>query len=120
MKNYLKMKIIDLEYQKKRKTRSKSRSRTNVSNLQSKKPNTPVNDINNNKDFLNINDIQKENENDYKKVYIITTEKLKENNLTENTKKSILLFKGIISINYIYDSFYNNGIINMNDYFINN
>ncbi len=120
MKNYLKMKIIDLEYQKKRKTRSKSRSRTNVSNLQSKKPNTPDNDINNNKDFLNINDIQKENENDYKKVYIITTEKLKENNLTQNTKKSILLFKGIISINYIYDSFYNNGIINMNDYFINN
>lgn len=120
MKNYLKMKIIDLEYQKKRKTRSKSRSRTNVSNLQSKKPNTPVNDINNNKDFLNINVIQKENENDYKKVYIITTEKLKENNLTENTKKSILLFKGIISINFIYDSFYNKGIINMNDYFINN
>ena len=71
---------------------------------------------------INNNKIEIEDKIHYQNIYLITSEQLKKINLSKNNgllEKSFLSFKGVLSIKYIYDSFFN-GINIMNKYFINN
>ena len=117
MQKYLKMKIIDLDFYNKKRVRSKSQSK-NMNNKLKKSIslNEELKYCNINSDEnINDNNIINEDQIDYKNIYLITTEK-KNNDIFE---KSFLSFKGILSIKYIYDSFYN-GINIMNKYYIIN
>ena len=117
MQKYLKMKIIDLDFYNKKRVRSKSQSK-NMNNKLKKSIslNEELKYCNINSDEnINDNNIVNEDQIDYKNIYLITTEK-KNNDIFE---KSFLSFKGILSIKYIYDSFYN-GINIMNKYYIIN
>ena len=117
MQKYLKMKIIDLDFYNKKRVRSKSQSK-NMNNKLKKSIslNEELKYCNINSDEnINDNNIVNKDQIDYKNIYLITTEK-KNNYIFE---KSFLSFKGILSIKYIYDSFYN-GINIMNKYYIIN
>ena len=117
MQKYLKMKIIDLDFYNKKRVRSKSQSK-NMNNKLKKSIslNEELKYCNINSDEnINDNNIVNEDQIDYKNIYLITTEK-KNNDIFE---KSFLSFKGILSIKYIYDSFFS-GINVMDKYYINN
>ena len=123
MKKYLKMKIIDLDFYNKKRFRSKSQSKNMNNKLKnSLSPNDELKYCNIHTDE-NINDniIENEEEINYRNIYLLTTEELKKINLSKKNslKISFLSFKGILSIKYIYDSFYN-GINIMNKYYIIN
>ena len=123
MKKYLKMKIIDLDFYNKKRFRSKSQSKNMNNKLKnSLSPNDELKYCNIHTDE-NINDnvIENEEEINYRNIYLLTTEELKKINLSKKNslKISFLSFKGILSIKYIYDSFFS-GINVMNKYYINN
>ena len=124
MKKYLKMKIIDLDFYKKKRVRSKSQTK-NMNNQLKKSMclNEQLKYCNFHSDEnINNNKIEIEDKIHYQNIYLITSEQLKKINLSKNNgllEKSFLSFKGVLSIKYIYDSFFN-GINIMNKYFINN
>ena len=124
MKKYLKMKIIDLDFYKKKRVRSKSQTKNMNNQLKkSMSLNEQLKYCNFHSDEnINNNKIEIEDKIHYQNIYLITSEQLKKINLSKNNgllEKSFLSFKGVLSIKYIYDSFFN-GINIMNKYFINN